>query len=52
MATAAQNDKFIRMTTLPVKKLVGELAIPSIVSMLISSVYNIVDTFFVGRLDT
>ena len=52
MATAAQNDKFIRMTTLPVKKLVWELAIPSIVSMLISSVYNIVDTFFVGRLDT
>ena len=52
MPTSAQENKYLRMTTEPVKKLVGELAIPSIVSMLISSVYNIVDTFFVGRLDT
>ena len=52
MSRSAQEDKYIRMTTLPVRKLVGELAVPSIVSMLISSIYNIVDTFFVGRLDT
>ena len=52
MSTAQQEEKYMRMTTFPVKKLVGELAVPSIVSMLISSVYNIVDTFFVGHLDT
>ena len=52
MSTAQQEEKYLRMTTFPVKKLVGELAVPSIVSMLISSVYNIVDTFFVGHLDT
>ena len=50
--TAAQHDKFVRMTTEPVGKLVTELAVPSIVSMLVTALYNIADTFFVGRLNT
>lgn len=41
-----------KITTEPVHKLVIEYAIPSIVCMLISSLYNLVDTMFVGRLDT
>lgn len=40
------------MTTEPVEKLVCRFAVPAIVGMLISSIYNIADTFFVGRLDT
>ena len=48
----ARNDKLIRMTTQPVKKLVLRLAWPSIASMLISSLYNMADTFFVGRIGT
>ena len=40
------------MTTAPVEKLVCSFAVPSIVGMLISSIYNVADTFFVGRLDT
>ncbi len=46
------NDKFIRMTTAPVEKLVCELALPSIAIMLVSSLYNMADTFFVGTLGT
>lgn len=47
-----RDTKYVQMTTAPVEKLVCSFAVPSIVSMLISSIYNIVDTFFVGRLDT
>ena len=36
------------MTTAPVKKLVVSLAIPSIISMLITTVYNAADSFFVS----
>ena len=48
----AKNDKLIRMTTQPVKKLILRLAGPTIASMLISSLYNMADTFFVGRIGT
>ena len=48
----ARADKFTRMTTQPVKKLILRLAGPTIASMLISSLYNMADTFFVGRIGT
>lgn len=38
------------MTTEPVNRLVSRLAVPTVVSMLITALYNIVDAFFVGRL--
>ena len=46
------QEKFVRMTTRPVGRLVTELAVPSIVSMLISGIYNLADTFFIGRINT
>lgn len=49
---SAQQLKYEKMTTAPVGKLVTEMAIPAIVSMLISSFYNLADTFFIGRIDT
>ena len=48
----AANAKFVKMTTQPVKRLVLRLAGPTIASMLISSLYNMADTFFVGRMGT
>ncbi len=48
----ARTDKFTRMTTQPVKQLVLRLAGPTIASMMISSLYNMADTFFVGRIGT
>lgn len=32
-----------------VTKLLSEFAVPSIIAMLVSSLYNIVDQFFIGR---
>ncbi|MBQ0058621.1 MAG: polysaccharide biosynthesis C-terminal domain-containing protein, partial [Lachnospiraceae bacterium] len=40
------------MTTEPVPRLVTALAVPSIATMLVSSIYNMVDTAFVGTLGT
>lgn len=47
-----QEEKFVKMTTTPVPKLVGSLAIPTIISMLVTSFYNMVDTYFVGQINT
>jgi putative MATE family efflux protein len=47
-----QDEKFIRMTQTPVEKLVCSLALPSIIIMLISALYNLADTYFVGSLGT
>ncbi len=46
-----QEEKYIYMTETPVPRLIGELAVPTIISMLVTSFYNMVDTFFVGKID-
>ena len=48
----AQEAKFKVMTESPVKPLVCRLAAPTIVSMLVTSFYNMADTFFVGQIGT
>ena len=45
------NEKYIQMTTAPVGRLIGKLAVPTVITMLITSIYNMADTFFVGLLD-
>ncbi len=45
-----QEQKFHRMTETPVGRLICRLALPCIVSMLVTSFYNMADTFFVGML--
>lgn len=47
-----QEEKVVYMTTEPVNKLVCKMAVPTIISMLITSFYNMADTYFVGKLDT
>jgi len=46
-----QALKAQRMTTAPVEGLICRLAVPSIISMLITTFYNMADTFFVGQLN-
>jgi putative MATE family efflux protein len=50
--TITSDDKFVQMTQTPVERLVMRLALPSMLSMLITSVYNMADTYFVGQLGT
>ena len=48
----AENSKFTMMTTEPIPRLIAKLSIPTIISMLVTALYNIADTFFVGQLGT
>lgn len=45
------NENKELFETLPVPKALATLAIPTIVSQLITMVYNLADTFFIGRTD-
>lgn len=44
--------KYQYMTTTPVRRLVMKLAVPTIISMMVTSIYNVVDAAFVGHLST
>ncbi len=46
------QDKHKMMTTAPIPKLIASLAIPTIISMLVTSFYVMVDTYFVGKINT
>lgn len=47
-----QEEKVNYMTTKHVPSLICELAVPTIISMLVTAFYNMADTFFVGKLNT
>ena len=44
--------RFRDMTETPVPKLITRLSVPTIISMLVTAIYNAADTFFVGRIST
>lgn len=46
------SDKFTMMTQMPVNKLICKMAVPTIITMLVSAVYNMADTYFVGKIGT
>ncbi|MDE7270278.1 MAG: MATE family efflux transporter [Acetatifactor sp.] len=45
-----QDKQYIKMTETPIPKLVATLAVPTVISMMVTNVYNVVDTAFVGTL--
>ncbi len=53
MKPSADNEQqYLKMTATPVGKLITGLAVPTIISMLVTAVYNMADTFFVSQLGT
>lgn len=46
------DTQYNKMVNTPVWKLVTTLAIPTVISMLITSIYNMADTFFVSQIST
>ena len=52
MKTMSYEEKYKMMTETPVNRLIPRLAVPTIISMLITSIYNMADTFFVSQLST
>ena len=45
-----QRQKLIHMTTEPVNRLVAQLAVPTVITMLVTTLYNMADTYFVGTI--
>ncbi|MCF0172913.1 MAG: MATE family efflux transporter [Bacteroidales bacterium] len=49
---AARERKFVAMTEAPVSPLVLKMAVPTTISMVVTTLYNLVDSVFVGHLST
>ena len=47
-----KDEKTRKLAETPIPKLLTEMSIPAIIGMLVTAVYNIVDTIFVGRIGT
>lgn len=45
-------DRRTKLTETPVPRLILELSVPTIISMLVTAIYNAADKFFVGRIST
>ena len=52
MKAMSYDEKYDLMTQTPINRLIPKLAVPTIISMLITSIYNMADTFFVSQLST
>ena len=53
MRTKDKNmDRRTKLTETPVPGLILELSVPTIISMLVTAIYNAADKFFVGRIST
>ena len=46
------DEQYVKMTQTPVSKLILTLGLPTVVSMLVTNIYNMADTYFVGSLGT
>lgn len=44
------ENQFAKMTETPVHSLIVSLAVPTVISMLITTIYNITDTYFVSKI--
>ncbi len=47
-----RDKKYHRMTEEPVEKLICKMSVQTILAMLVTAIYSMADTFFVGKIDT
>ncbi|MCR5147436.1 MAG: MATE family efflux transporter [Eubacterium sp.] len=50
MSGKEKKNRYEYMTQTPVPKLIIRLAVPTIISMMVTGIYNTADTYFVGRI--
>lgn len=50
MSTKTKVSQYEKMTGTPIPSLIISLSIPTIITMMVSNIYNMVDTYFVSRL--
>lgn len=47
-----EAEQYKKLVLEPINKLIPRLAVPTIISMMTSMIYNLVDAFFVGKINT
>lgn len=47
-----KQDNYTFLTSAPVRRVIPAMAVPTVISMLVTSIYNLVDTYFVGLINT
>lgn len=52
MSQSVYRNDYEKMTQMPVQKLILSLSVPTTVSMLVTNIYNVADTYFVSSLGT
>ena len=52
MMSEKERLQYEKLVLTPVEKLIPKLAVPTIISMMITMIYNLVDAYFVGKLGT
>ncbi|MBR6241866.1 MAG: MATE family efflux transporter, partial [Ruminococcus sp.] len=52
MSSSIRDPQYEKMSLTPIPKLILGLSVPAIISMLVTNIYNLVDTAFVGKLGT
>lgn len=52
ISSMTAEDRVRHLTEAPIPGLILELSLPTVISMLVTSLYNMVDTAFVGQLNT
>ena len=45
-------SQYDKMTKTPLPKLIVSLAVPTVISMMVTNIYNLVDSYFVSQLGT
>lgn len=50
--TAEEQAQYDRLVGTPIPKLIPKLAVPTILSMMVTMLYNLADSYFVGKLGT
>ncbi len=48
--SAAEQAQYDKLVGTPIPKLIPRLAVPTVLSMMITMLYNLADSFFVGKL--
>lgn len=48
----SKTDNYTFLTTAPIRRVIPTMAVPTIISMMVTSIYNLVDTYFVGLINT
>lgn len=46
------KNRYAFLTAAPIPRVIGTMALPTILSMMVTSLYNVADTYFVSRINT